>query len=576
MASKLFSFLPELRRRKVYHVGAAYVGVGVAISLAVAELFNTFSAPPWAAQAVIAVIGLGLPVALVLAWAYELKPEEPRKSGNSVPDSTPQLTTQPSTSTSPSEPTKSIVVLPFDNLSPDPSDAYFSDGLTEELITNLSYLRALRVISRNSAMVLKGTQKDTRTIARELEVQFVLEGSVRKAGDQLRITAQLIDAENDTHLWAEKYDDVLENVFSVQETVARSIVDALGLVISPEETKRLLHRPIDNVPAYECYLRARQDILLWTGEGMERARRHLETGMEMVGENAALLYGLALVEQESVQAGLKADQEAEESLQKVSEYAGRILELEPDSPYGHSLLGILHHWRGDYPKAVYHYQKVLEVDPANPDVLWWYSIVLWSSDNIGAAEPLAERFVQTDPLSPRSHDISGIVAFSAGRQGEAAESTGRAFGLEPENHQYRLHHVCFLIADGRLEEARALSEEVRSESPANVDQWHLSVFAAALENDRMEVHRIVESSPHSESDLDEHSCYQVAMAYQLVGDNDEALNWLERGVERGHIGVAVLEGFFPELHGKPQFDAIVAKAKKKLERFSAALGSLAN
>jgi TolB-like protein/Flp pilus assembly protein TadD len=466
----------------------------------------------------------------------------------------------------------SIVVLPFHTLSPDPADAYFSDGLTEELITHLSYLRSLRVISRNSAMVLKGTPKDTRTIATELDVQYVLEGSVRKDGDDLRITAQLIDAGSDTHLWAEKYDGRMESVFSVQETVARSIVESLGLVISPEESKRLLHRPIDNLAAYQCYLRARQGILLWTAEGMEHARRQLEQGLDLVGENAALLYGLALIEQESVQAGLKSDEEAEESLEKVPDYAARILQLDPNSPYGHSLLGIHHHWLGNFPEAVHHYQRVLEVDPANPDVLWGLSVVLWSSDNIDAAEPLIERFVQTDPLSPRAHDIAGFIRFSAGRFQDAVEATDRAFKLEPENHQYRLHHVLMLIPTHRFEEAGILCTEVRSASPENVDQWHLSVFAAAFEDDPEEVGRIVEASPFRDLDLDEHSCFQVALAYHLVGGTEEALEWLERGIERGHIGASVFNGFFGRLQGDPRFDSIVTRAKEKSRRFSAELG----
>jgi TolB-like protein len=152
---------------------------------------------------------------------------------------------------------KSIVVLPFDNMSADPGDAYFSDGLTEEIITNLAHISSLRVISRSSAMVLKGTQKDVRTIGRELDVRFVLEGSVRKAGDDLRITAQLIDAESDAHVWAEKYDGVLEDVFGMQEKVARGIAHALKIRLAAPESERMAHRPFGDIQTYDYYLRAR-------------------------------------------------------------------------------------------------------------------------------------------------------------------------------------------------------------------------------------------------------------------------------------------------------------------------------
>jgi len=213
-------FLAELKRRKVYRVAAIYAAVGVAISLAVPDLFEALLLPGWATRLVIVLIAIGFPIALVLAWAYEVRPEEPRET---EPTPTTDIETPEI------ERKKSIVVLPFDNMSPDPADAYFSDGLTEEIITHLSYLRSLRVISRNSAMVLKGTEKDTRTIGEELDVQYVLEGSVRKAGNDLRITAQLIDAGKDEHLWAETYDGTMEDVFLIQERTARSIVDALRL-----------------------------------------------------------------------------------------------------------------------------------------------------------------------------------------------------------------------------------------------------------------------------------------------------------------------------------------------------------
>jgi TolB-like protein/tetratricopeptide (TPR) repeat protein len=555
MQSRLSVFLTEVRRRRVYRVAVAYVVVGSGvIGLGDAAL------PTWdqVQVQVVVVVLLGLPIALVLAWLYEVRPEEPRQTTEAVEDT--------------AVPTRrhriSIVVLPFDNMSPDPGDAYFADGLTEETITRLSRLHSLRVISRNSAMALRGTRKDTRTIARDLDVQFVLEGSVRKSGDDLRITVQLIDAASDEHVWAETYDEVMESVFSVQETVARSVVETLGLTITAEESNGLHHRPIDNVPAYECYLRARQDILLWTPEGFAWARRHLHNGLTMVGENAALLYGMALVEQESVQAGLTIGDEAEESLKRVSDYATRILELEPDSPHGHSLLGIHHQWRGDYPEAVFHYGKALEADPASPDVLWWFSIVLWSFDSLEVAGTLAERFVRTDPLSPRSHDIAGIISFSAGQVEEGIEATARAYELEPENHQYRLHHVVLLVGARRFDEARALCEEVANESPDNVDHWHLAVFAAALRGDGQEVDRLVESSTYGDLDLDEHSCVQVAQAYHVVGERAKSLAWLERGMDRGQIGTSVLRAFFGELRGDPRFEAIMSEAEGRRAWFS--------
>ena len=149
---------------------------------------------------------------------------------------------------------KSIIVLPFENMSPDPDQEYFSDGLTEEIITDLSHIHDLLVISRSSAMTYKGTNKKISEIAVEVSVRFVLEGSVRRAGNKLRITAQLIDALTDTHLWAEKYNGLLDNIFDIQEKVSHSIAEALKIKLAPEEEKKILSRPIDNFHVYDLHI----------------------------------------------------------------------------------------------------------------------------------------------------------------------------------------------------------------------------------------------------------------------------------------------------------------------------------
>jgi serine/threonine-protein kinase len=162
--------------------------------------------------------------------------------------------------TVPETETQAIVVLPFENLSPDPDNEYFVDGLTEELITDLSQVSSLRVVSRTSAMMFKGARKSIPSIAREMGVQYALEGTVRKAGTSLRITAQLIDTSCDAHLWAGKFSGTLDDVFDIQETVSREIVDALKVKLTPEEDRRMAARPIDSVAAYDSYLRAIDEI----------------------------------------------------------------------------------------------------------------------------------------------------------------------------------------------------------------------------------------------------------------------------------------------------------------------------
>jgi non-specific serine/threonine protein kinase len=177
----------------------------------------------------------------------------------------------------------SIVVLPFKDFSEKKENEYFRDGLTEEIITDLSQVKNLLVISRSSAMTFKETEKKVTEIGKELNVQNVLEGSVRKEGNNVRITAQLIEAKNDTHLWAEKYSGTMNDIFDIQEKVSRSIVDALALKLSPEEEQKLTKRPIKNLQAYECYLRARQESWLFTPDALGPAVQYLQNGLDIIG-----------------------------------------------------------------------------------------------------------------------------------------------------------------------------------------------------------------------------------------------------------------------------------------------------
>ena len=187
---------------------------------------------------------------------------------------------------------KSIIVLPFDDMSPESDQEYFSDGLTEEIITDLSHINDLLVISRSSAMTFKGTKKKIKKISKEVDVQYVLEGSVRKAGNNLRITAQLIDGLNDTHLWAEKYSGTLDDVFQIQEDVSRSIVEALKLMLSPEEETKLTERPIDDPIAIDCYMKASYEIMRFTESSIDRALKYLQNGLDIVGENPVIYAGM--------------------------------------------------------------------------------------------------------------------------------------------------------------------------------------------------------------------------------------------------------------------------------------------
>ena len=237
----------------------------------------------------------------------------------------------------------SIAVLPFTNLSSDPENEYFSDGLIEEIITDLAGVKALRVISRASALQLKGTTKGVREIGRTLGVRYVLTGSARKAGSALRITAQLIDAARDEQLWAEKYSGTMDDVFDVQERVSRAIVSALRLTLSTSEDIRLAERPIKNSQAFELYLRA-QVLVRRYGASMDQVNALLQRAIEIEGSTPPLRALRAYLWVTQLRAGLSTDPA---HLARAEAEARALVELAPNAAYGYSLLGFISYERGE-------------------------------------------------------------------------------------------------------------------------------------------------------------------------------------------------------------------------------------
>jgi serine/threonine protein kinase/tetratricopeptide (TPR) repeat protein len=465
------------------------------------------------------------------------------------------------------EAVKSIVVLPFTNLSPDPENEYFSDGLTEEIITDLSKIRALRVISRNSAMQLKGTDKDTKTIGRELGVQYVLEGSVRKAGNRLRITAQLIDAQDDVHCWADRYDGVLEDVFDMQEKVSRSIVDALMLELSPEEERRLAERPIDNAQAYECYLRARQEIWLFTKDASDRARQHLQNGLDIIGENALLLAGMGYVYAQYANIGV----EHEEYIEKAEEYARKALELDPESAEAHIVLGFTHMWfRGDQRKSFYHLKQALARKADDPHALLYLVVGHTLVGRVDEAYPLAERLARVDPLTPLSVFWATVLEVWGGRFDVPSEELTKWFRLEPQNPAALGGCAGLLAYCSRYDEAREL---IRGNVPTGLEDVFTRetlLLQHALDGEPARLRELVTEDFERTAWRDPQFSYFVADCHALAGLKEEALDWLSNAVDRGFINypfIAEHDPLLASIRGEPRFRDIAARAKYEWEHF---------
>jgi TolB-like protein len=281
------SFFGELKRRNVYKVAVAYAIVAWLLVQAVSILFPTFEAPSWAMKIFVSAVALGFPIALVIAWAFELTPEglkrtedvdltasahQPRKRAWIFVVVIAALlsislfflgrfTASTKQNGANEVPAKSIAVLPFENLSDDQQNTYFADGVQDQILTNLAKVSELRVISHTSVRQYKsGIQRNLREIGRQLDVAYILEGSVQRATDRLRITAQLIDARTDTQIWAETYDRTAADLFAIQSELAESIVSQLQAKLSPKQKAEIEERPTQDLVAFELYLRAKQIV----------------------------------------------------------------------------------------------------------------------------------------------------------------------------------------------------------------------------------------------------------------------------------------------------------------------------
>ena len=417
------AFFAELKRRRVGKVAIAYGAVAWGVTEGASVVLPALFVPDWAMTAIVIFLLVGFPIAMVLAWVFDVSPDGIQRT-EPMPDAAPQMRFKLRAAyglvvliamaglgyllyergvgrAHAGESHGSIAVLPFTNLSGDPAKDYFSDGMSEELLNLLARVPGLQVAARTSAFAYKGRNVDVREVGKELGVETVLEGSVRQAGAKVRITAQLIDAETGFHLWSETYDRELKDIFAVQDEIAQAIVERLKIQLAPEE-QQLAQRdqaPTQNVEAYEQYLQGRA---IWKRRGEQNIRRAVELYQAALARDPAFARAhAALGSAYVVMPGYTDEKGDEERYFKMAEESARqALALDPKIGEAHAVLAQVNSDRGNLLDAESGFFFAISLEPNEPTPHHWYSILLQKVGRLDAALEQARRAYELDPSSP--------------------------------------------------------------------------------------------------------------------------------------------------------------------------------
>jgi serine/threonine protein kinase len=466
-----------------------------------------------------------------------------------------------------SEQKKSIIVLPFENISPDPEQEYFCDGITEEIIADLSKIHTLQVISRTSAMMLKGTKKSMKMISKELGVRYALEGSVRKAGNSLRITAQLIDAENDVHLWAEKYSGTLDDVFEIQENVSKSVVDALSIVLSSGEKSAIQSQNIHNLRAFECLLRARTEIWKGTESSINESIHYLNESRKIEGEKIEILSALAEAHFMLPNVTGKGITDA---MTKMEDLAHRMLKIDSTSSHGYLSLGLVTYKKPwGFRQAGKLLKKACELDPTNTTALIMRAGLAIEGGYPNTGLECSDAALKLDPLSPVVWLNRSFLFTLAGDFNEAAELTKKVFSFDPNNNYYRGFAILNFANASNFKEVEKIAAALRPTMSDNFARMGV-LYDCAIKKKENEFEEIISPEFKATAEWDETLSWAIAQCYASVGDVEQSSFWLKKAMERCFINypfLSEIDPFISKIRNDDRIQRILALIKTEWENF---------
>ena len=495
------SLFAELKRRNVFRVGIAYAVTSWLLIQVSDILLESIGTPPWVMQTIFVVLAVGFVITLFFAWAFELTPEGVKREKDvdrsdsiaprtgqklnlgivalllitlayvaydklvlddlletgpvvtsELPDTQTEVPADPEAVTEISEPAetqKSIVVLPFVNMSSDPDQEYFSDGLSEELLNVLAQVKDLRVISRTSAFAFKGKDMDIPTIAAQLGVSHVLEGSVRKAGNDVRITAQLIEVATDSHLWSEAYNRNLENIFEIQEEISKAIAAELQVTLG---TSANTGNPTDNLEAWQLFLRGRN---LYQNRGEAQLERSVSLLKQAVALDPGFAEAWANLAAASIVYGYGRDDDFEVYYRDGRQAALRAIEIDPNNGFAHAVLGLVNVGNLAWEDAMRELDLAIELNPNETNSLLWKGIAL---NGLGYVDQALAILLQAEQLDPVFTNLQNWLAITYENKGDfesARRCEQKILRLDPDFEQNDLG--TYELYSGNLDAAEQIA-----------------------------------------------------------------------------------------------------------------------
>ena len=573
----------ELKRRNVYKVAVAYIVAGWALSQGIAQVFPVFDIPNWVIRLIVLLIIIGLPIALVLAWSFEITPEGIKRTEDVDLVAAAQqpkkhtwiyvvvlgallsiglfLLGRCSAGTKTASATgisnKSIAVLPFDNLSRDPDNAYFAEGVQDEILTRLAKVADLKVISRTSTQHFKSTPDNLPQIAKQLGVSHILEGSVQKASDQVRVNVQLINALTDAHLWADTYDRKLTDIFAVESDIAKTIAETLQARLTGSEKSSIAKAPTANPEAYELYLKGRFFWNKRTGVDLRKAIDYFDQAVAK-DPNYALAYaGLA---DSYMLLPNYGGASAKESIAPARTAITKALAIDDSLAEAHASLGLLDTLELRLERAVGDFERAIELKPNYATAHHWLMLGQLSLGRFDQAIAEGKRAVELDPLSLIINADYAWAYACAHRFDEAEKQARKTLEIDPRFFLAHYYLGGIRQAKGQLTEAIA---EFQQAFDLNGDFYSLAALgrAYARAGNKAEAQKIL-ARLTDEAKSRYVAPYASAVLYLGLGDKERALAELERAYQTGdnnYLFVLKVDPMMDDLRGDPRFEALVQK-----------------